>query len=389
MNGLGAISSVVGSFLTDWWRRVDRQLFGAFICLIAIGMISSFAGSPPIALQLDLAPWYFVERHAVFTVMGLALILYGAFCTRRQMRRLALLVLLASLGAMVAVLVVGTDVKGARRWLDLFGQRFQPSEFLKPAVIVVFAWLMAQWPRRDTVPVLPLHVALGFSVMILLILQPDYGQLFLLAMTWGAMVFYAGLHFRWIILLIGLAVGMLSIIYVSVPHVAARIDNYLLFSGTSHYQVEKALEALRSGGWFGAGLGERSTARRIPDSHSDFVFAVISSEYGMVAGLLILLLYAFILWRCFLHAFGAADPFRRLAILGLATLFGFQALINIGVNLGLLPATGMTLPFVSYGGSSMVSNALLAGFLMVLTRHDIGDRDWVSLSDDKEASGPT
>ncbi|MGL4974802.1 MAG: FtsW/RodA/SpoVE family cell cycle protein, partial [Bosea sp. (in: a-proteobacteria)] len=260
------------------------------------------------------------------------------------------------------------EVKGARRWISMAGMTIQPSEFLKPAFVVLVAWAFSEGAKRADVPGTPLAFLLLPLTIVPLILQPDFGQTMLLTLVWTGLFFVAGLHWFWVLGLGG--VGLIGIVaaYEFVPHVRARIERFMDKGSGDTFQIDTALESFAQGGWLGKGPGEGTVKRSLPDAHTDFIFAVTAEEFGIVVCLLLVAVFATIVLRSLIVAQRSEDAFSRLAITGLAMLFGTQAAINMMVNLHMMPAKGMTLPFISYGGSSMLSLALGMGFLLALTR---------------------
>lgn len=361
------VSRVDRSPMANWWWTVDRWFLAAFLSLMGLGAVLSFAASPAVAERIGLDSFHFVIRQLVFMVPAVAVLIGVSFLDRRNVRRLALAMLIVALAMMVAVLFVGAEIKGARRWLYLFGISFQPSEYLKPAFVVISAWLFAEKARNPDIPGNLLALVLLGSVVGLLVAQPDLGQTLLVTATWGAMFFMAGMPWLWIVLIGGVAVGGGLMAYAAFPHVAGRIDRFITGEGDT-YQVDMGREALVRGGWFGQGPGEGSVKRILPDSHTDFIFAVAGEEFGLVACMIILGLFAFIVLRGLNAALRERDDFTRYAVAGLVVLFGLQAIINMGVNVQLLPAKGMTLPFISYGGSSLIAMAISMGMVLALTR---------------------
>ena len=361
------ISRTDRSLVANWWWTVDRWFLAAFLMLMGIGIVLSFAASPAVADRIGLDSFHFVTRQIVYMIPALVALIGVSFMEPRQIRRLALVMLIVSLLLMVATLFVGMEVKGGRRWIHLFGVSVQPSEFLKPAFVVVCAWLFAEHARQPEIPGNLFAILLLGLVVALLVAQPDLGQTMLVMGTWGAMFFIAGLSWLWVILLgvagIAGAVGA----YWAFPHAADRINRFITGEGDT-YQVDMSLEAIMRGGWLGQGPGEGSVKRILPDSHTDFVFAVAGEEFGIVMCFIILSLFAFVVLRGLAIARREEDDFTRYALSGLVILFGFQSIINMGVNLRMMPAKGMTLPFISYGGSSLFSLAIGMGFLIALTR---------------------
>jgi cell division protein FtsW len=360
-----------------WWWTVDRWFLAAFLSLMGLGIILSFAASPAVAERIGLGSFHFATRQIIFMIPALAAMISVSFLEAREVRRLALAMLCGSLVLMVAVLYVGVEVKGAHRWISFFGISIQPSEFMKPAFVIVCAWLFAEHARQPDIPGNLFAVILLGLVMALLVAQPDLGQTILVVGTWGVMFFMAGMPWLWIIVIgaIG-AAGAISA-YTIFPHVAGRIDRFLTGEGDT-FQVDMGREAVVQGGWFGVGPGEGTIKRVIPDSHADFVFAVAGEEFGIVLCFVILGIFAFIVLRGLNTALKEHDDFTRYAVAGLVVVFGFQSIINMGVNLQMMPAKGMTLPFISYGGSSLIAIAISMGMVLALTRKKPEKRKQVS-----------
>jgi len=353
---------------TAWWWTVDRLMLAALLALMLGGIVLSLAASPPVAARLGLEPFYFVNRHILYLVPAIVVLLATSFLPPQYIRRVALVVFIVSLVLVAATLVYGAEVKGARRWIVMLGVNIQPSEFLKPAFVILIAWLFAESARRPEMPANTIALALLLLVMTALVLQPDFGQTMLLALVWGALFFLAGMRLIWVAGLGGAAAIGLAGAYVTIPHVARRIRRFLDPASGDTFNIDQALESFLRGGWFGRGPGEGTVKRILPESHTDFVFAVAAEEFGIVLCLVLVALFAFIVLRGLSHALRNDDPFRRFAAAGLAVLFGLQSAINMAVNVHLMPAKGMTLPFISYGGSSMISLAWGMGMLLALTR---------------------
>ncbi|MDZ7824566.1 MAG: putative lipid II flippase FtsW [Ahrensia sp.] len=353
--------------IAQWWWTIDRWYLLAFSLLIGFGIVLSYAASPNVAERIGLESFHFVKRHAVFLIPAVVVMIGVSFLDERQTRRLALLVLAGSIILMVVALFFGQEIKGSRRWVHFAGFQLQPSEFMKPAFVIICAWMFAERQKRPDIPGNLFAGILFAAIVGLLIAQPDLGQTILLAGTWGAMFFMAGMSWLWIAILGGLGAMGLVATYYMLPHVAGRIDRFLTGEGDT-FQVDMGREAIVRGSWFGQGPGEGTVKRVLPDSHTDFIFSVLAEEYGIILCMVLVGVFAFIVLRGLLKAAGEIDPFRRFAVAGLVCLIGFQSMINISVNLQLMPAKGMTLPFVSYGGSSMIAVALTAGFILALTR---------------------
>ncbi|HEX7790509.1 MAG TPA: putative lipid II flippase FtsW [Afipia sp.] len=354
--------------LSEWWWTVDRLLLAAFMTLMLGGVILSLAASPPVAARIGLDPFHFFNRHVLFLVPSMIVMLAVSFLSPRQVRRTALIVFAISVVLIVATLLVGPEVKGAKRWITILGVNIQASESLKPAFVVLAAWLFAESAKRPEMPATSLSLGILLMTVTLLVLEPDFGQTMLLLMVWGTLFFIAGMRIIWVFGLMGAgAVGLFGA-YLMVPHVAGRIKRFMDPTSGDTFQVDMAMESFTHGGWFGQGPGEGTVKRILPDSHTDFVFAVAAEEFGIILCLALLALFAFIVIRALSRAYASEDLFARFAAAGLAIMFGIQASINMAVNLHLMPAKGMTLPFISYGGSSMVSLAYGVGMLLALTR---------------------
>jgi cell division protein FtsW len=354
--------------LSEWWWTVDRLLLAAIIALMLAGIILSLAASPPVATRIGLDPFHFFNRHVLFLVPSFIVLIGVSFLSPRQIRRSALLVFAISIVLIVATLLIGPEVKGAKRWITLLGINIQASESAKPAFVVVAAWLFSESARKPEMPATSMAVVLLLMLVSLLVLEPDFGQTMLILMVWGSLFFIAGMRMVWVFGLAATASAGLFTAYLLVPHVAGRIKRFMDPASGDTFQVDTAMESFANGGWFGLGPGEGIAKRSLPDSHTDFVFAVGAEEFGILMCLALLSLFAFIVIRSLSRAYATEDLFSRFAASGLAILFGVQAAINMAVNLHLIPAKGMTLPFISYGGSSMISLAYSVGMLLALTR---------------------
>lgn len=356
------------SRLAQWWFTVDHVLLAAILTLVGLGLVLSLAASPAVAMKKGFDAYYFVERHALYSIVGTGLMLAVSLLDPRGVRRFALALLVVSVAGLLAVYLWGAEINGARRWLSLAGHSLQPSEFAKPALVVISAWLLAEAQSRPDMPALPLASALFLTVTGFLVLQPDFGQTMLVTLVWCALFFASGqpLLRSGIILLGGAAT--LAAAYRFYPYVQQRFAHFFNPAPGALTQMERAAQSFSSGGLLGRGPGEGTIKTVLPDAHTDFIFAVVAEEYGAVACLILVGVYAFIVLRAILRVASEPDAATRLAVMGLALLFGAQALINMGVNVGLLPAKGMTLPFISAGGSSMLAVSLTLGMVLALTR---------------------
>jgi len=362
------VSRADRSRLSEWWFTVDHVLIVAIIVLMFSGLILSLAASPSVALKKGLPTFFFFERHVIFTATGFCVMIFLSFLTPSWARRTAVLLFAASLAALIWVLFDSQVINGARRWLLVGGFSLQPSEFAKPGFIVIVAWLFAEARRRPDMPALLFATLLGAFVCTLLVLQPDVGQTALVAVLWGIMYLLAGLPMAGATILIGLGIVGIFITYLVFPHVQDRIDRFLHASHEANSQISRATESFTQGGFLGRGPGEGTIKTHFPDAHTDFIFSVIAEEYGAIACLGLAALFAFIVLKALISATREPRPANRIAIQGLAIMFGLQALINMSVNVGLLPATGMTLPFISTGGSSILAISVALGMLLALTR---------------------
>ena len=361
------VSRADKSLLAEWWRTIDKLLLSALLFLMMCGFLMSFAGSPPVAERIGVDEFHFIKRHAVFLIPSMLVMIGFSMFSPKQVRRAAFILFAFSILALLATLFIGSSAKGSSRWIYIAGFTLQPSEFVKPAFVVITAWLFAENSRRPDIPGNLFSIILFGIVASLLIVQPDFGQTMLIAIVWGALFFMAGMPWIWIMALgvIGI-VGMLSA-YFLFSHVASRINRFITGEG-DNYQVDRGIDAILNGGWLGQGPGEGTVKNILPDSHTDFLFAVVAEEFGIIACMLLVGVFAFIVLRGLAKSLDEKDAYVRMSASGLALLFGFQSMINIGVNLKLLPAKGMTLPFISYGGSSMLAMAMGMGFLLALTR---------------------
>jgi len=361
------ISRADTSLIAEWWRTIDKLMLGAVLFLMLVGMMLSFAASPAVAERIDLDSLHFIKRHALFLIPAVILLIGASFLNPTQVRRIGLMLFALSVVLLLATLFFGVEAKGSRRWLLIAGFSLQPSELIKPAFVIVTAWLFSENARRPDIPGNLFSIILVGIVCALLIAQPDFGQTMLVAIVWGAMFFLAGMSWVWIILLGLIGIGGIVAAYVFFPHVAGRLNKFITGEG-DNYQVETGLQAIVNGSWMGQGPGEGTVKRIIPDAHTDFPFAVAAEEFGILLAILLVAVFAFIVLRGLSHALRERDSYVRLATAGLITLFAIQSMIHLGVNLDMMPAKGMTLPFISYGGSSLVASAIAMGFVLALTR---------------------
>jgi len=363
------------SILGRWWWTVDRWMLGALALLIGYGLVLIMAASPAVAERIGLTTYYFVEHHLMILVPSLLLMLGISLLTPREIRRLALVVFVISLAMVAATMVIGVEIKGARRWIHLPGISVQPSEFVKPAFAVVAAWLFSLQRTSAGVPGNLIAIALYGLVLALLLKQPDLGMAFVVSVVWFTQFFLAGLNVFLVGALALLGAAGLVGAYFTFPHVTSRIDRFLDPAAGDNYQVNRSLEAFANGGLLGTGPGQGTVKMYLPDAHADFVFAVAGEELGLLWCLSLVILFGFIVLRGYARVFKESNLFIVLAVGGLMAQFGLQAIVNMGSSLHLLPTKGMTLPFVSYGGSSLIALGFGMGMVLALTRKRFGQAD--------------
>jgi len=356
------------SWVTEWRRTVDLSLLAAAFFLLAIGLLLSLAAGPSAASRIGYeSQFYFVFRHLLFVGIASVLLLGVSMLNAKWARRFAAAVFFGAFCLMAYLLMFGHEAKGAQRWIRLGGFSLQPSEMVKPALIVLTGWLLAQRELYPKGPWAILAFAFFATTLVLLLLQPDVGQSVLLAAAFVATFFVSGLPMRWGAVFAGGSVGLGGLLYATLPHVRYRVHSFLDPNAES-FQIEMAAKSIAKGGLFGVGPGEGDVKSTLPDAHTDFIFSVMMEEFGFIAALLLIGIFAFITLRGLRTASRLTNPYPRAAAAGLFTLFGLQAVINIAVNVSLIPPKGMTLPFVSYGGSSMIGTGLTLGLALALIR---------------------
>ncbi len=365
-----AFSRTDNSVLSRWWWTVDRWMLALVLALAAVGIWLTLTASPAVAERLGLDAMHFVKRQSVF--LGLAIITTIGFSLLSTVlvRRIAVLGTLGMLVLMILTLLIGPEIKGATRWIQIGSFTLQSSEFLKPFFVVTTAWVLSSHFTDEKIPAKQVAFGLYALVAMLLVLQPDFGQTVLISAVWMAQMALAGLPVMWLVLSGVVGVFGLGVGYALLPHVASRIDRFINPASGDTYQMDKAMEAFEAGGLLGKGPGEGAVKLNLPDAHADYIFAVVGEEFGAIACVMLLILFAGIVVRGLAHLLEEEDPFRMLAASGLIMQFGLQTLINVGVNVGLLPSKGMTLPFISYGGSSMLALAIGMGMVLALTRRN-------------------
>ena len=357
------------SILGQWWWTIDRAMLLAFLVLAVFGIVMVTTASPPVAEHLGLNHYHFLKRHIIMLIPALGILIGVSLLQARQIWRLSSMLFAGCIAALILVLFTGMEIKGAQRWLHIAGFSIQPSEFMKPAFAICAAWLMSKQKETPEFPGNTIAAGLYFVTISLLLLQPDLGMTVVITAIWAAQIFLAGFPFR---LLIGLGlagIGGLVTAYFTFDHVQSRIDRFLNPESGDNFQVDKSIEAFQNGGLIGTGPGQGTVKLSLPDAHADFIFSVAGEELGLVFVLTIIGIFGFILMRGFNRLSESQNMFNVLAAGGLLTMFGLQALVHMGSAMHLLPAKGMTLPFISYGGSSILSIGLSMGVVLALTRH--------------------
>ena len=355
--------------LAEWWRTVDKGLIAAALILLGAGIVLSLAAGPAAAAKLDIVdPFHFVYRQVGFAIAALGVLLCSSLLDPVWARRVCLVLFVACFLLMAGLLLFGHEAKGATRWIRLWGTTFQPSEIIKPALVVLTAWLLAQRDRFPAGPWAPIAFTFYAVTVGLLLLQPDVGQAALLTAAFVIVFFIAGLPWLWAT---GFVIGgalLGALLYAIVPHVRLRVNSFLNPTEYDTYQIDKAREAIERGGVFGVGPGEGTVKRTLPDAHTDFVYAVAGEEFGLILLVMLTVLFAVIAIKGIMEASRQADIYQRAAGVGLYAIFGLQAAVNMSVNLSLIPPKGMTLPLVSSGGSSLLGAALTLGLALAFTR---------------------
>ncbi len=361
------------SLLSNWWWTVDRWLLMTLVMLIGIGIVMTFGASPAIAEKLGLPSFHFVKRQLFFLFLAMIIMFGVSLLSAKWVRRLGVIMFLGCFILLVLTMVAGMEAKGARRWLPMGSFTLQASEFLKPAFIIFSAWMFSEVQKTPGFRGWSIAIFSYLLVVALLISQPDFGQTILISLVWAAQFFMAGLPMIWVLGLVGLGMAGMFFAYILIPHVTSRIDRFLFPESGDTFQIDTALNAFRSGGLFGRGPGEGVVKKILPDAHTDFIFAATGEEFGVLLCLFLICVFAAIVIRSLLRVMKETDLFIFLAVSGLIIQFGLQAFINLGVNLSILPSKGMTLPFISYGGSSMVAVAIAMGMVLALTRRGVRD----------------
>ncbi len=359
------------SILGQWWWSIDRSMFLLLFTIIVIGVILSFSASPPLAVQFGLPKFYFVKRHLLYLAPSFLLMISVSLCNHIQIRKLSFVLLILAITLLTATPFMGLEIKGAKRWITFFGTSVQVSEFIKPLFAVTTGWFLAkQQQDPETYPGLIFSIGLLVFLVVCLMMQPDLGMTVIMTGSWLVQIFVAGLSYVWIAVLFGLIPIVFLPVYFLFPHVSYRIHMFLS-QQNEQYQVMKSLQAIAKGGLTGVGPGEGVIKKYVPDAHADFIFAVIGEEFGIIFCMVIVALYMAFLIRSTVRIMNTQSFFAMITASGLLAQLSMQTLINVASSLGMIPTKGMTLPFISYGGSSLLALGLSCGILLALTKKDM------------------
>ena len=369
--------SFLYKFYYQWWKNIDKSIFSLIILFFIIGLFLSLVSTSLIASdKLDTNSYFFFFKHLIYIFIGIFIIFIFSSINSDQLFRFSIILFFISLISLFLVPIIGIEVKGSKRWIDLyFLPRFQPIELLKPFLIVILATILCSNRSSSLYLKYLLSIILISIVSLLLIIQPDIGQTFLIVFSWAVLIFTSGIN---IFILLGLSllvIVFLTYLILYVPkfdYIQGRIFSFFnRETGTHNFQSDKAIESITSGGFFGKGIGEGTLKNRVPEAHTDYIISVISEEFGVVAIILILLLFLIFIYMVFKKIYFEKNEKVKLILIGCVSLILMQATIHIGVNIRLFPTTGMTLPFLSYGGSSIISISILSGIILNLTKRKI------------------
>ena len=360
---------------SKWMWTIDKVILFVSLALLTIGIILDVTASPAVARTIHVEDFWFVKKQVCYAVASLGVILVLSMLKLRAIRQISLFGFVVICGLLVLTLFFGPEVKGARRWMSVFGVSVQASEFMKPIFIIVTAWLLDMGKKYDYFPGMWISIALYSVVAGLLLLQPDVGMTLLVTAVFGLQLFLAGLPMFIVVLGVVGGIAGLVLFYFIYPHFHARVDQFLYGSDETSYQINKAMQAFQNGNLIGKGPGEGTVKLNIPDAHTDFVFAVAGEEYGLWLCLIIIALFAIIIIRTLRSSIKESNLFVMYAEVGLAASLGLQAFVNMASSLHIIPTKGMTLPFISYGGSSLLASAIEIGMLLAITRQNVASED--------------
>lgn len=361
--------------LAKWLWTVDKVILFVSLALLSIGIILDITASPAVARRINVDDFWFVRKQVLYVIASIGIIFFLSMLKLKTIRRLSLLGFVVCFGLLVLTLFFGFETKGAKRWMSIAGFSMQASEFMKPIFIVVTAWLLDCGKKYDYFPGMAVSIGLYGAIAVLLLLQPDVGMTLLVTAIFGLQLFLAGLPMLFVGILAAGGIAVLFVLYFTFPHFHARVDQFLYGSDETSYQINRAMEAFQNGNLVGRGPGEGTVKLHIPDAHTDFVFAVAGEEYGVWLCLIIIVLFAVIITRALRAAMKETNLFVMYAEVGLAASLGLQAFVNMASSLHIIPTKGMTLPFISYGGSSLLGSAIEIGMLLAITRKNTASED--------------
>lgn len=361
------------NIFTSWWLTIDKLSLFAILVVMAFGVIMVATASPAVAQRIGFEGLYFIKRQLFYFIVSIGAVLVFSMLDPIMLRRIATIGFVVGIILLVAVLIFGAETKGAKRWIPIGGFSLQPSEFMKPLFIIVSAWMLSEAKIRQGFKGIRICIGLYAILAALLLMQPDVGMFLVVSVVWGGQLFLSGVPMVYVAILIVGGIASLLGAYFIFPHVSHRVNKFLGLDVDGNYQVKKSLEAFNSGGITGRGPGEGVVKQHLPDSHTDFIFSVVGEELGAIVCIMLVCLYAFIIFRGFKKMMWEKDLFLVYSVSGLLIQFGTQAIINMGVALNLLPTKGMTLPFISYGGSSMIAISMAMGMMLALTRRRFGN----------------
>ena len=360
-------------FFYNWWRSIDRKIFITTIILILIGCLISFGATPSIAIKYGLEPYYFVKKHLIFTPVAFFFIFFISLFSKVGIKRFFLFIFLISIFFIFYSFFIGIESKGSIRWVYFFGYSFQPSEFLKVSFIIICAWIFSSKNQLKVINNQIFSFILYLFVSGLILYQPDFSMFIIISSVYFGQLFINGLKWKWVIACSFFFSFVFFVTYFLLSNVKIRIDNFFDPSTGDNYQISKSLQAIKEGGLFGKGPGMGTVKDNLPDAHTDFIFSVIAEEFGLISCLFVIIFFIYLIFKIYKRVKNEKYLFVILSVSGLVIQLGSQIFVNIGSTIGLIPTTGTTLPFISYGGSSMISMALNIGVILALTRVNYKD----------------
>ena len=368
--------SFIYKFYYGWWKNIDKSIFFIIILLFSLGLFFSLVSTSLIASdKLNTNSYYFFFKHSFYIFIGIFFIIFFSSISQDQILKISIILFIVCFIFLMLVPIIGVEVKGSKRWLDFsFLPRFQPIELLKPFIIIMIASVLSSEKNENLYYKYFLSFFVIAPIIFLLITQPDIGQTFLVFLTWLSIIFVSGINLAIFFLFFAITLALLFYLIFFIPkfsYILIRIKSFFDPSSGNNYQSEKASEAIINGGFFGKGIGEGVLKNRVPEAHTDYIVSVISEEFGAIIIIVLMIIFLFFVYQVFKKLYFEKNNKTRLILVGCISIILFQTLIHIGVNIRLFPTTGMTLPFLSYGGSSIIGMAILAGIILNLTKRKI------------------